>query len=88
MIKLLRLSKQKGPNNKNFVNDDGCHSGEDDDNEKASGVDDLCSSSYSEMEMGLFKEKFIHVLKSAAFEDKRSCKLSNEELLHLLSTVL
>ncbi|GAY42625.1 hypothetical protein CUMW_068360 [Citrus unshiu] len=85
VIELLRLSKQKGPNNENFVSDDGCHSGEDDDDEEASGVDDLCSSSCSEMEMSLFKEKIIQVLKSAAFEDKRPCKLSNEELLHLLS---
>ena len=70
VIELLRLSKQKGPNNENFVNDDGCHSGEDDDDEEVSGVDDLCSSSCSEMEMSLFKETFIQVLKSTAFEDK------------------
>lgn len=85
VIELLRLSKQKGPNNENFVNGDGCPSGEDDDDEEASGIDDFCSSSSSEMEMSLFKEKIIQVLKSAASEDKRPCKLSNEELLHLLS---
>ncbi|KAH7849404.1 hypothetical protein Vadar_017366 [Vaccinium darrowii] len=45
-----------------------------------------CSSfSCSGVEMNLLREKIVWVLKSNGFEDKRPSKLSNEELLHLLS---
>ncbi|KAM0932294.1 putative 18S rRNA (adenine(1779)-N(6)/adenine(1780)-N(6))-dimethyltransferase [Dioscorea sansibarensis] len=36
------------------------------------------------LEVGLFKEKVIGILKSGGFEEKRPSKLSNEELMHLL----
>ncbi|KAG5530277.1 hypothetical protein RHGRI_030595 [Rhododendron griersonianum] len=46
-----------------------------------------CSSfSCSGVEMSLFREKIVWVLQSNGFEDKRPSKLSNEELLHLLSS--
>lgn len=43
------------------------------------------SSSWSEMQRSVFRDKMVAVLKSGGFEDKRPSKLSNEELLNLLA---
>ncbi|KAF9619233.1 hypothetical protein IFM89_005787 [Coptis chinensis] len=44
-----------------------------------------CSLVCLEMAMSLFKDKIVGVLKAGEFEDKRPSKLSNEELLRLLT---
>lgn len=89
VIELLRLSKEMVPNSENVVNVDSCDSGEDDDdddnNDDETAIEKFCSLSCLEKETSLYKEKIMRVLKSGAFEDKRPSKLSNEELLHLLS---
>lgn len=41
-------------------------------------------SFFSEGEVGMLREKIVSILRLAGFEDKRPCKLSNDELLHLL----
>ncbi|XP_039125845.1 ribosomal RNA small subunit methyltransferase, mitochondrial-like [Dioscorea cayenensis subsp. rotundata] len=51
--------------------------------------DDDCENGEAEvggdgLEVGLFKERVIGILKSGGLEEKRPSKLSNEELLHLL----
>ncbi|GMI68175.1 adenosine dimethyl transferase 1B [Hibiscus trionum] len=53
--------------------------------EEDNNGEDNFASSCSDLEMNLFKDKIVGVLKKGGFEDKRPSKLSNEELLHLLS---
>ncbi|KAK8673254.1 hypothetical protein V6N13_111603 [Hibiscus sabdariffa] len=53
--------------------------------EEDTNGEDSFASSTSDLELNLFKEKIVGILKKGGFEDKRPSKLSNEELLHLLS---
>ncbi|KAF5738140.1 hypothetical protein HS088_TW13G01035 [Tripterygium wilfordii] len=89
VLELLRLSKMTG--SRTETADNGCEyfecsSDSDDSEEGESDEGRLCSSSSSEIEVGLFKEKVIEVLNSEGFDKKRPSKLSNEELLQLLSS--
>lgn len=86
VIELLRLSKMMGPNSENVEIGDRCGCSEDEDDKRESEGEDLYSSSSSELEVSLFKEKIIEVLKSGRFEDKRPSRLSHEVLLQLLSS--
>ncbi|KAF6144113.1 hypothetical protein GIB67_004786 [Kingdonia uniflora] len=74
-------SKDNVPSD-SYDNDDG---EEDDEDEEEGGVEGECSSSSLEVEATLFKEKVIGVLEAGGFGEKRPSKMSNEELLHLLS---
>ncbi|KAK2657102.1 hypothetical protein Ddye_010154 [Dipteronia dyeriana] len=86
VMELLRLSKKIGSNSKSIVNADSSDCVEDDDDDDECSVHEDCnSSSCSEAETSLFKEKIVEVLQSCGLEDKRPTKLSNEELVHLLS---
>lgn len=86
VIELLRLSKKMGPNSENVEIGDRCGCSEDEDDKRESEGEDFYSSSSSELEVSLFKEKIIEVLKSGRFEDKRPSRLSHEVLLQLLSS--
>ncbi|KAI3870465.1 hypothetical protein MKW92_012592 [Papaver armeniacum] len=57
----------------------------DEEKEQESGVEEYISDSSLGTEMSVFKDKIVEVLKAGGFEDKRPSKLSNEELLCLLS---
>ncbi|XP_059623553.1 ribosomal RNA small subunit methyltransferase, mitochondrial [Cornus florida] len=88
LMQLLKLSEVTGSNEGNavdFDNSDCSDDGDEEDKEGESDEGNYSLSFGSEMGMNLFKEKIIGVLKSSGFEDKRPSKLSNEELLHLLS---
>ncbi|TXG59736.1 hypothetical protein EZV62_014309 [Acer yangbiense] len=86
VMELLRLSKKIGLNSESIVNADSSDCDEDDDDDEERGVHEDCnSSSCLEAETSSFKEKIVEVLQSSGFEDKRPSKLSNEELLQLLS---
>ncbi|GFY87958.1 ribosomal RNA adenine dimethylase family protein [Actinidia rufa] len=61
--------------------------GDEDEKEEGGCFEGGCSSfSCLGMEMNLFREKIIGVVKSSGFEDKRPSKMSHEEFLHLLSS--
>ncbi|XP_022752150.1 ribosomal RNA small subunit methyltransferase, mitochondrial [Durio zibethinus] len=88
VIELLRLAKTTSTNRENTIigknhecgdDYDGSHEEEDTDGDVG------FASSCSVVEMTLFKENIVGILKTGGFEDKRPSKLSNEELLHLLS---
>ncbi|KAK9265961.1 hypothetical protein L1049_003485 [Liquidambar formosana] len=86
VMELLRISKGTGTKDDNSVN--GCNYDCSDDEDEEEGMNDegdCYSSSCLEMGMSSFKEKIVRVLQSGGFDDKRPSKLSNEELLHLLS---
>lgn len=57
----------------------------DEEKEQESDVEEYVSDSSLGTEMSVFKDKIVEVLKVGGFEDKRPSKLSNEELLCLLS---
>ncbi|KAI3989191.1 hypothetical protein MKX01_033227 [Papaver californicum] len=57
----------------------------DEEKERESDVEECMSDSSLGTEMSLFKDKVVEVLKVGGFEYKRPSKLSNEELLCLLS---
>ncbi|KAF8405293.1 hypothetical protein HHK36_010195 [Tetracentron sinense] len=82
VIELLKRSQEMNIDKDLAVAD--CNFDGNDDKEEESDDGD-CSSSGSEKEKGLFREKIVGVLKAGRFEEKRPSKLSNEELLHLLS---
>ncbi|XVF15838.1 hypothetical protein REPUB_Repub09cG0190800 [Reevesia pubescens] len=88
MMELLKLAKTTSSNRENDLigNNYECEDDYDGNNEEdeTDGEDGFASSS-SDAEMSLFKEKIVGILISNGFEDKRPSKLSNEELLHLLS---
>ncbi|XP_052196158.1 ribosomal RNA small subunit methyltransferase, mitochondrial-like [Diospyros lotus] len=84
VIELYRLSTLSGSNGENTGN---CYSGdsshdEEEEDEESAGDEAACS--LSEMEMNLFRENIVGILKSSGFHDKRPSKLCNEELLDLL----
>ncbi|XWS33810.1 hypothetical protein CRYUN_Cryun22dG0114800 [Craigia yunnanensis] len=87
VIELLKLAKTLSSNRenaligKNYECDDDY---EGNNEEEETDGDDVFASS-CDVEMTLFKEKIVGILKKGGFEDKRPSKLSNEELLHLLS---
>uniref|UniRef100_A0A2P2PNA7 rRNA adenine N(6)-methyltransferase n=1 Tax=Rhizophora mucronata TaxID=61149 RepID=A0A2P2PNA7_RHIMU len=88
VIELLKLFKVKdssdGKVTANRSNYDSHYDDEGDDKEEIDAEDSrlpICL----ETELSLFKEKIIEVLKANGFEDKRPSKLSNDELLNLLS---
>ncbi|XVE82543.1 hypothetical protein DITRI_Ditri16bG0013700 [Diplodiscus trichospermus] len=88
VIELLKLAKIPSSNTENALI--GKNNGFDDDydgnnEEEETDGEDGFPSSCSDVEMTLFKEKIVGILKTGRFEDKRPSKLSNEELLHLLS---
>ncbi|KAI3977933.1 hypothetical protein MKX01_034933 [Papaver californicum] len=57
----------------------------DEEKEQKSDVEECKSDSSLGTEMSLFKDKIVEVLKVGGFEDERPSKLSNEEMLSLLS---
>ncbi|MCL7036124.1 hypothetical protein MKW94_026248 [Papaver nudicaule] len=91
VAELLRISQLMSEQNENVIvaNDVG-DIGEsieeiDEEKEQDSDVEKYLSDSNLGTEMSLFKDKIVEVLKEGGFEDKRPSKLSNEELLCLLS---
>lgn len=87
VMELYKLFEGKGSNEENFVeycNYDCCDYGNREE-EEVSDEGDCDSFSGLESGLNIFKDKIIAVLKSGGFEDKRPSKLSNEELLKLLS---
>lgn len=87
-IELLKLAKPMSSNRENATIGNNYELDDDYDGnneEEETDGDDGSTSSCSDVEMSLFKEKMIGILKTGGFEDKRPSKLSNEEFLHLLS---
>ncbi|KAJ6434845.1 hypothetical protein OIU84_000148 [Salix udensis] len=84
VIELFRLSKMASSNGEEMNRNQYVCADDDGDNEESDG-EECHSSSCTDRELLLFKEKIIEVLKAASFEDKRPSKLCNEELLYLLS---
>ncbi|XP_050226696.1 ribosomal RNA small subunit methyltransferase, mitochondrial [Mercurialis annua] len=80
VMELERLSMIKGCNSEKEINTDD----KDDDNEESDGEDSHIISC-SEMKLSSYKKMIIGVLESNGFEGKRPTKMSNEELLKLLS---
>lgn len=84
VMELYKLFEGKGSNEENFV--EYCNYGNtEEEDEEVSDEGDCDSFSGLESGLSIFKDKIIVVLKSGGFEDKRPSKLSNEELLNLLS---
>ncbi|TYH78763.1 hypothetical protein ES332_D03G012000v1 [Gossypium tomentosum] len=82
LAKTTSLNKENPPTGNNYECDeyyDGKYEDEDTDGEEC------FASSTSDLEMNLFKEKIVGFLRKSGFEDKRPSKVSNEDLLHLLS---
>ncbi|KAJ6732224.1 RIBOSOMAL RNA SMALL SUBUNIT METHYLTRANSFERASE MITOCHONDRIAL [Salix purpurea] len=84
VIELFRLSKMASSNGEEMNRNQYVCADDDGENEESDG-EECHSSSCTDRELLLFKEKIIEVLKAASFEDKRPSKLCNEELLYLLS---
>ncbi|KAG5225187.1 adenosine dimethyl transferase [Salix suchowensis] len=84
VIELFRLSKMASSNGEEMNSNQYVCADDDGENEESDG-EECHSSSCTDGELLLFKEKIIEVLKAASFEDKRPSKLCNEELLYLLS---
>ncbi|XP_071735610.1 ribosomal RNA small subunit methyltransferase, mitochondrial [Rutidosis leptorrhynchoides] len=74
VAELLDLSKG---GKEDTVEDDDCNVSDDDDDEGELSVVGT--------EVNMFKDKLVGILKTAGLEDKRPSKLSNEELMYLLS---
>lgn len=87
VIELLKRSQLMDTHKNNtFAEYNYGDSDEEEDEEQEESDRGGCSlSSADETEMGSFREKIVEVLKAGGFEDKRPSKLSNEELLRLLS---
>ncbi|KAJ4965255.1 hypothetical protein NE237_017104 [Protea cynaroides] len=68
-----------------FDGNGSCNEEEEEEEEVETDEVGCSSSCYLETEMGLFRDKIVGVLKAGGFEGKRPSKLSNEELLDLLS---
>ncbi|KAE8010467.1 hypothetical protein FH972_006835 [Carpinus fangiana] len=82
VLDLLRISRTPCSNGGSTSND----SNHDCSNNTSADNDEEVDSSEEDMPMSaVFRKKIIGVLNSGGFEDKRPSKLSNEELLHLLS---
>ncbi|KAL5979579.1 hypothetical protein ACLOJK_019485 [Asimina triloba] len=79
VMELLHVSQTEGKENGNVDSDNDYSYDEDDD-----GIDGE-REGRDALEMALFKEKIVAVLKANGYEEKRPSKLSVEELLHLLS---
>ncbi|KAI3843166.1 hypothetical protein MKX03_026956 [Papaver bracteatum] len=89
VAELLRRSQLTNEQKENVTNGEG-DTGErveeiDEKKDQESDVEEYLSDSSLGTEMSLFKDKIVEVLKVGGFEDKRPSKLSNEELLCLLS---
>ncbi|XP_057968526.1 ribosomal RNA small subunit methyltransferase, mitochondrial [Malania oleifera] len=85
VMELLRISEMAGSGEANGHGnelDEYNEGGDLDENDREE--DGVVSSSGLGMNVHLFREKIIGVLRAGGFEDKRPSKLSNEELLHLL----
>ncbi|XP_021275169.1 ribosomal RNA small subunit methyltransferase, mitochondrial [Herrania umbratica] len=80
VMELLKLAKTAMAC-KDYESDDDYDG--DNEQEKTDEEDGFASAA-SDLEMTLFKEKIVGILRTGGFEDKRPSKLSNEELLHLL----
>ncbi|EEF40772.1 ribosomal RNA small subunit methyltransferase, mitochondrial [Ricinus communis] len=86
VMELLRMHNMTSCNSKSRVNandddDDDHNHNENSDGEGEGGH--FCSC--SEMEVSFYKERIIEVLKANGFEGNRPSKLSNKELVNLLS---
>ncbi|KAL5705602.1 18S rRNA (adenine(1779)-N(6)/adenine(1780)-N(6))-dimethyltransferase [Ranunculus cassubicifolius] len=79
VLELLKISQMSDLHEENGI--PHCYFDDGDEEEE----DETDSSPCSDLELGPFKDKVIAVLKEGDFEDKRPSKLSNEELLRLLS---
>ncbi|KAL3525337.1 hypothetical protein ACH5RR_013709 [Cinchona calisaya] len=83
LMELMKLSKTD-INSHNFQSpDDGEEVGLNDEDEDEIVTDDLPLG--SKKGISSFKDKVVEILRSGGVESKRPSKLSNEELLHLLS---
>lgn len=90
VLELLGLSRttcstESAYNEHNYDCSNNAAAAGDDDEEVDSDEVDCYSSSCSETQLSVFKDKIIGVLKSGGFEAKRPSKLCNKELLHLLA---
>lgn len=84
VMELYKLFEGKGSEEQNTV--EGCdYDCCDDENDEVNEDGEFDSVSGLDSGLSGFKDKMIQVLKSGEFEDKRPSKLSNEELLKLLS---
>ncbi|OMO56957.1 Ribosomal RNA adenine methylase transferase [Corchorus capsularis] len=83
LIELYKLAKATSSNAENSLVAKNHESDIDYDSETDEDVG--FASSCSDSEMTLFKEKIVGILKTGGFHDKRPSKLSNEELLYILS---
>ncbi|XP_038996905.1 ribosomal RNA small subunit methyltransferase, mitochondrial-like isoform X1 [Hibiscus syriacus] len=88
VIQLLKLAETISSNRENALigHNYECNEYYDGNNEEEdTHWEDSFAFSSSYLEMNLFKEKIVGILRKGGFEDKRPSKLSNEELLPLLS---
>lgn len=84
VMELFKISKgMSSEEEKNTVLD--CSDDEDEEEEGVSDEGDCYSPPYLETGNNFFRDKIVKVLNSGGFEDKRPSKLSNDELLNLLS---
>ncbi|KAM7516184.1 hypothetical protein LguiA_005767 [Lonicera macranthoides] len=84
LSKLSELTRSKEESAVKLYNFD-CIDDGDKKEEVESDEGDNYLSSGLDIGMSIFRDKIVGILKSGSFEDKRPSKLSNEELLHLLS---
>nr|XP_043617886.1 ribosomal RNA small subunit methyltransferase, mitochondrial [Erigeron canadensis]XP_043617887.1 ribosomal RNA small subunit methyltransferase, mitochondrial [Erigeron canadensis] len=81
---LLSLSKVTKVD-EDVAQDDAWHISDNEDGDGDEDEDKEDEGNLLGTEANLFKEKLIGILRTAGLEDKRPSKLSNKELLHLLS---
>ncbi|XP_075091384.1 ribosomal RNA small subunit methyltransferase, mitochondrial-like isoform X2 [Nicotiana tabacum] len=84
LLELMKLQEIKGDEVNNTIYSD-YHVNDTEDEDGLSNEDNANFSSDVGMDLNLFREKVIDILRSGGFEDKRPSKLSHEELLNLLS---
>ncbi|KAK3032288.1 hypothetical protein RJ639_036245 [Escallonia herrerae] len=78
VMELFKFSEGTGSKEDSAVRLHDCYS-------SCDGNVEVMRTDVLETGASLFKDKLVDILKSGGFEDKRPSKLSNEDLLHLLS---
>ncbi|XP_075106058.1 ribosomal RNA small subunit methyltransferase, mitochondrial-like [Nicotiana tabacum] len=84
LLELMKLQEIKLDEVNNAIYSD-YHVNDSEDEDGLHNEDNANVSSDVGMDLNLFREKVIDILRSGGFEDKRPSKLSHEELLNLLS---
>lgn len=88
LMELMKLSGNDMDSNNHESRDDGEEVGLENEEDREEDEDEIMTDFPSSLKKGMmssFKEKVVEILRSGGVESKRPSKLSNEELLHLLS---